>query len=256
MRLFWILFLFILGNILFADIPWYYASEAENFDNNAGWVERTEVAGYQGEGYMLASTQSGKLDYKINFTEAGTYYLYLRNYATGSPDNAVHFWIDGNKLTGVLGLEAIYFIKSSTWNWSSQWQIADAVHEGPVDIQISSAGEHTLTFEERDDFWKFDRFVITTEMINPPGTYSSGLEEFELDILNDIPNGYKSDFDTTILFNWSGIQNNESQTFSTFKVLPGIHELSNIPEHYQGIDIRGRKSNSTNNSIRLYIPIQ
>ncbi|MBD3392587.1 MAG: hypothetical protein GF418_10890 [Chitinivibrionales bacterium] len=172
-----------------AGDEWAYLVEAEQYSNieGGGWVEENSTSGYSGTGYMKV-TGSGKVHYTVNFPQAGTYYLYIRNYATNSQDNGVHLEISGSAVTPSSGKEAIYAPKIATFNWAAQWQCGEGCHCGPLDIEIPSAGEHTVTLVNREDNFKLDRIAVLKTPLTD-GQYCGYGDVSELNVLNEYANG-------------------------------------------------------------------
>src|SRR5205814_1897298 len=86
--------------------------EAENFATNLSprsshtWGLSNSVAGFSGSGYMEAAPNTGanitsgwlssspELDYSVQLTNGGTYYVWIRAYATAGTDDSIHAGLD------------------------------------------------------------------------------------------------------------------------------------------------------------------
>ena len=171
--------------------PWTsYGVETENYDTQvgSGWSLQTSTSGYSGSGYMQA-TASGTLEYDISFPAAGTYYCYIRNWASTSENNGCHLEFDSVRLSEMYDREAVYATKQSIWNWATQWQLGESSHIGPLDIVVDSAGNHTLGIVTRDLGFKIDRIIIVDHKIGGQDYTGTTAPAF-LDELDTIPNGY------------------------------------------------------------------
>ena len=129
------------------------------------------------------------LEYDIDFPAAGTYYCYIRNWASDHLNNGFHLKFDGVVLSQQSGKVGVYAIKQSVWNWAAQWQFENDSHIGPLDIYVSSAGTHTLGISNREIGFKADRIVITDYKIGDQD-YSTVVDLPFLHELDTIPNGY------------------------------------------------------------------
>jgi hypothetical protein len=139
----------------------YIANTAQGGHN---WVE-VLPGGYSGSGAMMASpnngtnintgyvTSSPRLDYRVYFSQAGTYYVWVRGMGATDKDDSVHVGIDNaavdtsDKITGF----------GSTWTWSQQTM------DSPVaTVTIPSPGMHTVNVWMREDGFVIDKLVLTT----------------------------------------------------------------------------------------------
>jgi hypothetical protein len=170
---------------------WSYGVETENYDTELGngWSLQTATSGYDGSGYMQADASGGTLQYQISFPSAGTYYCYIRNWASGSENNGCHLELDGTRISEINGREAVYATKESKWNWATQWQLGEGAHIGPLDIVINTAGPHTLGIVTRDLGFKVDRVIVIDRKIGDQDYTGTTAPAF-LDVLETVPNGY------------------------------------------------------------------
>jgi|GEM_PF-359957 len=123
-----------------------------------------------GENFTNTGGSIAVLDYKINFTNPGKYFVFVRAYSTGTEDNGIHVGINGtwpasgNKMQWCAG--------KNKWTWESKQRTA-ANHcgeEQKIFLNIPSAGEHIISFSMREDGFEFDKFVLTQEFNKPVGT--------------------------------------------------------------------------------------
>jgi len=172
------------------DDGWSYSVETEDYDTQvgSGWSLNTSTSGYSGSGYMQ-TTASGTLEYDISFPAAGTYYCYIRNWASDHLNNGCHLEFDSVRLSEQSGRVGVYAVKQSIWNWATQWQFGDDSHIGPLDIVVGSAGTHTLGIVTREIGFKADRIIIIDSKIGGQDYTGTTAPAF-LDELDTIPNGY------------------------------------------------------------------
>ncbi len=150
--------------------------ETENYDENTvrddnsgqTWSKGTATAGYVGNGYMLAPGVSAEywddgcqLSYNIDFETAGTYYLWMRRYATDSSNNSCWVGLDGTIVgDGVTNRFDNYNGYYDQWYWRQ--------HNTAVYI---SATSHTWNIRRREVGYKIDRIILTTDdQYTPSGT--------------------------------------------------------------------------------------
>lgn len=174
------------------DKPPYQASEdgllvveAEYYHQtiprgNHEWTFLTQVPDYSGPGYLQAlpdgvggttSNYPGFLDqnpeliYRVNFPQAGMYYVWVRGQATGGNDDSVHAGIDGDSPPTVQRIDGM-----GGYNPRNVWVWVPGIHDTNPDtgdnratITVPSPGEHTIHFWQREDGFKFDKFILTLD---------------------------------------------------------------------------------------------
>lgn len=134
------------------------ASQQAGHSSEVTWTERTRGDASDG-GYAIVATKAqhagslpangARLEYDIEFTRSGTYYLYLRHAAPNSNDNSVRVALDGVLFEEELQLDVV-----SGGNWT--WQ------QGGSSFTINSRGTHTLTIYHREDGLPLDKVVLST----------------------------------------------------------------------------------------------
>jgi subtilisin family serine protease len=145
--------------------------EAENYyqvvnRNGKSWTPVTDRAGYVGNSAMFSgpdtnvqiasgyTTTSPELRYQVEFTTAGTYYVWLRAFANDTSDNSVHVGLDGQAST------TSDHISTPTYG---AWAWVQSTMDGPVaTIRVASAGTHTVNIWMREDGLRVDRLLLTT----------------------------------------------------------------------------------------------
>ncbi len=142
------------------------AMEAENFDDNTTdgtriWEFNTDPNGFSGAGFMRAvpdGSGSGtpQLDYKINFIKTGIYYVWVRGYRTSGTDDSCHTGLDGDETTS----DSIQAGSTDfTWEWSNNRRD----NQGRAQVEVTTVGVHTFHVRMREDGWRCDKIVLTTD---------------------------------------------------------------------------------------------
>ena len=146
--------------------------EAENFaafvshGSSAAWSTGSSVAGFSGTGYVEAlpnvgltidndwTTTSPELQYTINFSTPGTYYVWVRGYANVNTDASFHTGLDGVSDTAA----RMTLTQFNSWQWSN----AVLSSAAPAVISVGAAGNHTFSIWMRDDGVRIDQVILTT----------------------------------------------------------------------------------------------
>jgi hypothetical protein len=133
--------------------------EAENY-NVRGDNFSVRTGSGSNDTYMRAEVDAGwggpqgnPLEYRLNFTEAGTYYLWVRTHDNDSyRSDSMYYGLNGS----VVG--DIQTARKDSWRW-----VNDRMDSGPdpIRVYISSAGTHTINFWSREDGLNFDGFYLT-----------------------------------------------------------------------------------------------
>lgn len=117
----------------------------------------------KGENFFPEPGQQAVLHYRVNFTMAGRYYVWVRAYSTGSEDNGLHVGIDGT--WPETGQRLQWCQGKNSWRWESK-QRTQKNHCGEphkIYLDIAEAGEHTIHFSMREDGFEFDKWLMTTD---------------------------------------------------------------------------------------------
>lgn len=151
--------------------------EAENFDgiisrSSQAWYVRTSPSGYLGSGEMVAEPDSGaaintgfattspELQYRVQFTTPGTYYVWLRTLADNDNNNSIHVGLDGQPVDSADRMSTPTY---GTWTWFQ------STLDGPVaTLTVPSAGVHTINVWMREDGFRLDRLLLTTNAATVP----------------------------------------------------------------------------------------
>ena len=136
--------------------------EAENWDTsdqrseNNPWTEETSWTGYVSDGYMKSTggasktwATGGELTYDIDFSTAGTYYIWMRRYADSKNENAALVGLDGTQIGGTFDDEEANY---DQWYWKE--------HGTTVYI---SATQHTFILRKEEKNYGVDRIILTDD---------------------------------------------------------------------------------------------
>lgn len=143
--------------------------EAENYTDlddrgeAAGWTELADAAISGGLGMVIGTEASGfwtddpaanapRLDYRVNFTSTGTFYLFIRG-DSGAAAGASDSCFGG--LDDVATDIYLYNTATNVWGWQRQ----------PIDV--TAAGIHTVSVFAREDGFRVDKLVVRTEDTAP-----------------------------------------------------------------------------------------
>jgi len=153
--------------------------EVENYDvkaprNGQDWEFHTAAAGFSGTGYLEAlpnlgvlietdyDTLSPELQYRINFTTTGTFYVWLRGWAISANNDSVHAGLDEpTPLSDRMGPYSNY------WDWRRS-----TFDAAPSTVEVTTPGVHTFYLWMREDGLKVDKILLR---IDPSSTPPSGL---------------------------------------------------------------------------------
>lgn len=115
------------------------------------------------------------LHYKVHFSQAGRYYVWVRAYSTGSEDNGLHVGIDGTWPES--GQRLQWCEGKNTWRWDSKQRTAEQHCGEPYKIylDVNEPGLHTIHFSMREDGFEFDKWLMTLDrnFVRPVGVGSA-----------------------------------------------------------------------------------
>jgi hypothetical protein len=104
-----------------------------------------------------------RLDYDIEFATAGTYWVWVRGYSSGTEDNGMHVSIDG--VVPASGWK-IQMCGQNVWKWTNAQRESGGSAcgvNGTIMIEVATPGVHTISFHQREDGFEFDRFLMTVD---------------------------------------------------------------------------------------------
>lgn len=120
-----------------------------------------------GENFINEPGKMAILDYPVYFENPGKYYVWVSAFSTGGEDNGLHVGING--LWPESGARMQWCEGKNQWTWASK-QRTNEVHCGVerlIFLDVPSKGLHTISFSMREDGFRFDRFALTKEYVQP-----------------------------------------------------------------------------------------
>ena len=149
--------------------------ETEGFTDNVSqgghiWPESFPI-GHSGTSAMEATPNAGsvknnnfeskspRLDYRINFTTAGSYYIWVRALGATGRDDSLHVGLDGAASATSSNMSSF----GQALDWSNTLKGGDAAM-----IDVAAVGEHTLNIWMREDGAVIDKLVLTTNSSYTP----------------------------------------------------------------------------------------
>jgi len=151
--------------------------EAESFDaksqgsiHTADWLFSTAKSGYSGTGAMYvpdqgrwvpagyAPTASPRMDYRIKFDAAGTYYLSLRGWGNNGSGASCHAGIDMQPVSALSNIGLFDFHDDRSYSWIPNRSFT-----------ISAPGIYMLNLWMRDDGAVIDKLMISGAQMQPSG---------------------------------------------------------------------------------------
>ena len=123
-----------------------------------------------GENFSNQPGRMAVLLYSVRIQNPGRYYVWARAYSTGTEDNRIHVGLNGEWPES--GQRMQWCEGKHSWRWESA-QRTEANHcgePGKIYLDIPEAGEHTIMFSMREDGFRLDQWLITTdaEFQRPP----------------------------------------------------------------------------------------
>ena len=155
--------------------------EAESYDetisrSSKNWELRTTQGGFAGEGYMESlpntevnintgySANSPELMYLVNFSNPGTYFVWLRGCGSSGKNDSAHVGINGQENTTANRIQMINNCSSFVWTKARMSGASDA------SVTVGS-GVHEINLWMREDGSRVDRILLTTNSgFTPAGT--------------------------------------------------------------------------------------
>ncbi|MEM8890154.1 MAG: PKD domain-containing protein, partial [Bacteroidota bacterium] len=102
-----------------------------------------------------------RLDFDIEFSETGIYYIYIRSQGPSGNDDSYHVGLNGS---GISNLSAYGMGGSGPWSWQS---IAN--DDEVMQLNIQSVGKQTFNVWVREDGVQIDKIVLKKASGNPSG---------------------------------------------------------------------------------------
>ena len=144
-------------NWVFTTTPTNLWSGAVDINFSAAGVMEAQPNVGVNEG--STSTAGPELSYVVNFTSAGTYYVWMRGIADSPPGPSVNDSV-------LVGLDGAITTAIGNSGWTTNagfyWDGAANVLAGSDAIVITNTGPHVINVWMREDGFDFDKLVLTT----------------------------------------------------------------------------------------------
>ncbi len=150
------------GGVVVFETENYTANLSPRLSPAHSWTPGNAVTGFSGIGYMEALPNDGtpgaanstapELQFTVNFSSAGTHYVWIRGHAATTNDDSVYAGIDGASSI------ALALTQTNAWNWSNTIQGGAA----GASINVPTTGNHTINLWMREDGLRMDRVLLTT----------------------------------------------------------------------------------------------
>ncbi|MBL8995260.1 MAG: hypothetical protein JNM63_18075, partial [Spirochaetia bacterium] len=117
------------------------------------------------DGTQSANAASApRVDFEIDFIDAGEWYVWVRMKGPDDAGNSIHLGLDGNLLTGTVGLSG-----TTSWSW------VNSVSGAPFKITVTEARKALLNLWMREDGAQVDKIYLTRSASDIPS--GSGVAE-------------------------------------------------------------------------------
>lgn len=134
---------------------------------NYAWTNDTATPGFSGTGYVEVGdttstnsttvttgweTNSPQINYTVTFSNAGTYYVWLRGYAGDASSAGVYLGLNGTSVAN----SRIDLLQYNSWAWANTAGNSTNL----ATLNIPSAGTYTLNLWMRDAWLDIDRILL------------------------------------------------------------------------------------------------
>ena len=141
------------------------------------WTVATTLSGTSGTGYMQALPDTGatvardrfrldapELEYKVDFTNAGTYVVFLRGSGPDGGGDSVHVGLDGEEVRFADRIGPF----PTGWTWIRQTQDFDlqaqTSYVGLAALNVAEPGLHVINVWMNEDGFRLDKIVLSRHM--------------------------------------------------------------------------------------------
>ena len=103
------------------------------------------------------------IEYDIEITHPGRYFVWVRAYSTGPEDNGIHVGLDG--MWPESGQRLQWCEGKNAWTWASK-QRTEEQHcgvPGQIWLDITTPGRHTVMFSMREDGFEMDAWELASD---------------------------------------------------------------------------------------------
>jgi glucose/arabinose dehydrogenase/PKD repeat protein len=131
------------------------------------WTPRTDKPGYAGDSFMRNEPDNGalvetgyttgspELQYNVQLSQPGTYYVWLRGFAANTSGDSLHVGMDG---------QAVATADRMTMSTYNAWEWFKTTMDGPpATLAVAAGGQHAINVWMREDGFRLDRVLLTTD---------------------------------------------------------------------------------------------
>ena len=142
-----------------AEVNGVVSMEAENYTSQTGYG-RYANGDASGSTAMRADGGSeSRLNFNVSIQSPGTWYVWIRAYATANENNGYRLGLDDAVLGDI-------YLKKSGWSWLPEWLTGES-HAGPITVTLS-AGNHVLSILKRKIENPLIDKIVLTKAAQPP----------------------------------------------------------------------------------------
>ena len=144
-----------------AEVNGVVSMEAERYTSQTGYGRYANADASGGTVMRADGAEGSTLDFRFTVQQAGTWYVWVRAYATANENNGYLLGLDGRTLGNI-------YLKKIGWSWQPEWLNGDS-HAGPVTVNLT-AGSHVLSILKRKiENPLIDKIVLTKAAQAPTG---------------------------------------------------------------------------------------
>ena len=140
-----------------AEVNGVVSMEAESYTAQTGYgrYANADASG----GAVMRADSDGSLDFRFTVQQSGTWYVWIRAYATANENNGYQLGLDGRTLGDI-------YLKKIGWSWLPEW-LNGGGHAGPVTVNLT-AGSHVLSILKRKIENPLIDKIVLTKAAQPP----------------------------------------------------------------------------------------
>jgi hypothetical protein len=140
-----------------------------------------------------------RLNYEVNFVKTGIHYVWVRGYSTSGTDDSCHVGLDDDETTADR-------IQAGGGNGPWVWSIDRRDNQGLAQVDVTSVGVHILHVRMREDGWRFDKIVLTTNPDYTPRDLGpdASWRGPRMRAYDPLPEHGSEYLDTWVSLSWSG----------------------------------------------------
>ena len=142
-----------------AEVNGVVSMEAESYTSQTGYARHANGDASGGAAMRADGADNSSLNFQFTVQQAGTWYVWIRAYATADVNNGYRLGLDNAVLGDI-------YLKKIGWSWLPEWLNGES-HAGPVTITLT-AGSHVLKVLKRKiENPLIDKIVLTRSAAAP-----------------------------------------------------------------------------------------